>query len=1356
MKSTLEDSSMSANQEDGSRKAGFLAAAFRPGMRRTLLVSFMLMALVPLTIVSTIAYLQAKDSLRDAIVEAQQATIALKTAFIDNWFSYRFLDLEVQSTHLENIHLLEELREAFEASGKEIADFVGDTRWASIVDERGTELKTFRRVYGYYDVFLIDSEGNILFTATSESDLGTNLFTGPYSDTLFARACKQALESGRPAFSDFEFYAPSNNAPMGFLASPIIDENGEKIGLIAFQIPIDKIDGIMQDRTGLGKIGETFLVGDDLLLRSNSALHEEEKILSTSVDTEQTQEWHREHIAGGTEKESEAMLVYRGHHGRKVLGTQALVSVAGIKWGLIAEVEEAEAFAAVVRQKTVMLGLWAVTALVILLAALVLSQRIVQPVLALTATAEGIRTGNRDVRAEATSEDEVGTLAKVFNAMLDALRDSEERFGNVMAHLPGVSIQGYDTDGIVVYWNRASEQIYGYTAEEAVGKNLADLIIPDDVEPLFQECLSLGAKMTQSGEVAPPGELALKRKDGSAVTVHSIHTAACIKGQQPVLFCIDVDLSDRKRAEDELRDSEERYRSLFECADDTIFLLNGSEIMDCNPKAVKMFGYSVEQMVGQTPELFSPERQPNGQTSGEAAQERLLKIQAAYRGKPQRFEWLHCHRDGTPIHVEVNLNSLNLSSGECLIAIVRDVTERKRAEDTIRESEARYRDLFENTSDLIQSVTPDGSIIYVNRAWRETLDYSEKEIAGLSLFEIIHPDNQDHCMALLKRLASGEDVGPVEEVFVSKDGRTIDVEGNISCSFENGTPVAIRAIFRDVTERKQAEEALESAYADLENQVRERTKELTHVAADLTQLIDTANAPIFGVDTDGKVNEWNQMVESITGYGKDETMGHDLVAEFISEEYRTSVKAVLDRALAGEETSNYEVPLYTKAGERVMVLLNATTRRDASGNVMGVVGVGQDITELDEYRTQMEQRVEARTEELRVSMERIERSNLQLEEMNQHKSKFLSSMSHELRTPLNAILGFCDLLNGQSFGPLNEKQATYVNRIDGAGEHLLALINDLLDMAKIDTGAIEIEQENFPPSEVIDAVVNMMNTQFRKKQLSVEVANDPSLKTITGDRRRCMQIILNLLSNAVKYSSEDGNIKVTTKRMEGHIRISVQDTGIGIEPDQQDKIFSEFHQADHVRDEALGGIGLGLALTRRLVELHGGEIGVESELGKGSTFWFTLPLSNEQERDVATAESAEKIDVIPRGRRILVAEDNEANLEMILDMLAIHEHDVTVAKNGEEALALAQSFKPELILMDIRMPVMDGLEATRQLRAMPEFADMPIVALTASAEADVAERCLAAGCTAHLAKPIKSDRLLPALQEYLPTNHEKS
>jgi two-component system, NarL family, sensor histidine kinase EvgS len=371
------------------------------------------------------------------------------------------------------------------------------------------------------------------------------------------------------------------------------------------------------------------------------------------------------------------------------------------------------------------------------------------------------------------------------------------------------------------------------------------------------------------------------------------------------------------------------------------------------------------------------------------------------------------------------------------------------------------------------------------------------------------------------------------------------------------------------------------------------------------------------------------------------------------------------------------------------------------------------------------------------------------EAANRAKSAFLSGMSHELRTPLNAILGYSDLLRGLFFGPLNEKQLSYVSQISESGKHLLALITDLLDMTKIEAGKMHLHLESFPPQQLFNASLELMKPKIQEKQFEIKSTVDPALENMTGDLRKCKQIMLNLLSNAVKYTPEKGKIEVRATKHDNYIRITVSDTGMGISKEDQTKIFSEFEQVNRVRDEALGGTGIGLALTRRLVELHGGEIGVDSD-SNGSTFWVTLPLKmlRPEEKD-NPKQSTQLTPLASNSRRILVVEDNEVNLSMLLDMLHIHNHQVLVARNGQEAIDLAVANDPELILMDIRMPVMDGLEATRRLRKMNKFSKVPIIALTASVGDESREKCLEAGCSEHLAKPIESKELFETMGQYL-------
>lgn len=402
--------------------------------------------------------------------------------------------------------------------------------------------------------------------------------------------------------------------------------------------------------------------------------------------------------------------------------------------------------------------------------------------------------------------------------------------------------------------------------------------------------------------------------------------------------------------------------------------------------------------------------------------------------------------------------------------------------------------------------------------------------------------------------------------------------------------------------------------------------------------------------------------------------------------------------------------------------------------------------ETETININLEDMVTERTKELKKLTKVAEQANIA-------KSQFLSSMSHELRTPLNGILGFADILQGQGFGKLNDKQIEFVNRIDSSGKHLLSLINELLDLAKIEAGAVEVILEKCDVTEVINTAVSLTKGFIEKsnKKINLTTTVSPDLRKVSADTRKLKQIMLNLLSNASKYSPDGGCIEVRAAMMkESELKIEVIDTGIGIKEDDLDMIFSEFQQANRKRDEQLGGTGIGLAITKRLVELHGGKIGVKSEVGKGSTFWFTLPQKKIQEKLQDKPEVKEvAAETLTSGHRILVVEDNQDNLDMVLYMLSLNKYEVAVARNGKEAIDVAQSFQPELILMDIRMPVMGGLEATKLLRKTEEFKETPIIALTASVGTESEERQITVGCTAHLSKPIQSKELYAAINKYL-------
>ncbi len=373
------------------------------------------------------------------------------------------------------------------------------------------------------------------------------------------------------------------------------------------------------------------------------------------------------------------------------------------------------------------------------------------------------------------------------------------------------------------------------------------------------------------------------------------------------------------------------------------------------------------------------------------------------------------------------------------------------------------------------------------------------------------------------------------------------------------------------------------------------------------------------------------------------------------------------------------------------------------------------------------------------------------ERANRAKGRFLSAMGHELRTPLNGILGFAGLLEKQFYGPLNAKQLEYVRTIDASGNHLLGLIDDLLDIGKIDSGAVKLDCAPVPARMLLETAEAMVDNAAREKNIEIDVHAASDL-IVWADVRRGRQILVNLLSNAIKFTPEGGRIVVRAEaHTESFFKITVRDTGVGINAAEQDKVFNEFYQTDHARDAALGGSGIGLGIARSLVELHGGGIGVQSAPGSGSLFWFTLPVyaPDGAEPEVA-AEAESSKDDMPANRRILVAEDNATNLALILEVLSIYGHKVEVARNGREAVALAEKTGPALILMDVRMPILDGLEATRQIRKMDGFKCTPIVALSASVDAESVKASLDAGCDVHIAKPVTVAKLMEVLRDHLP------
>lgn len=555
----------------------------------------------------------------------------------------------------------------------------------------------------------------------------------------------------------------------------------------------------------------------------------------------------------------------------------------------------------------------------------------------------------------------------------------------------------------------------------------------------------------------------------------------------------------------------------------------------------------------------------------------------------------------------------------------------------------------------------------------------------------------------------------------------------------------------------------------LEQRVTDRTSELLKTNHDLQQevermnqekyatkqsymelfrLIETINLPIFGVNNEGMFNEWNQRMSMLTGYNREEIMGKKAADILLADGERTFFETILTDASKGIVPGPFELTFRNQDGERKSILLTVASRQNTAGKIVGVIGAGQEITSIIAGREQLAIQLENRNRELDIA-------NNELTRVASTQEKFLANISHRLCTPLNSILGFGDLLGGQFYGKLNAKQDEYVRRIDESGRQLFFLISDLLDITRIDSNTLTLNVVQIEPEEIFRTAYEMMADRFKKNEIELRLEIEKNLPKINADSVRSRQIVLNLLANALKYTPPKGMVIIAVeKENDFQIRCQISDTGIGIAAGEKGKIFCEFYQAPRPGGGSFHGAGIGLAVSRRLVELQGGGIGVESRPGDGSTFWFTLGICPEKEnRDGKEEKPVPAINRLParcsfRGR-ILVVEDNDSSLIMICALLRTRGYEADVARDGKEAVEKACALKPDLILMDIRMPVMDGIEATRQLRAMPEFSATPIIAVTAGVDPWSWEQLLEAGCSERLAKPIASNELFLMLNRYL-------
>jgi PAS domain S-box-containing protein len=615
----------------------------------------------------------------------------------------------------------------------------------------------------------------------------------------------------------------------------------------------------------------------------------------------------------------------------------------------------------------------------------------------------------------------------------------------------------------------------------------------------------------------------------------------------------------------------------------------------------------------------------------------------------------------------------------------------------------------------------DGFFKSLNPVWEKTLGFTTEELKAKPYLEFIHPDDRKATSAEASRLENPEVTFAFENRYLCKDRSYKWFSWNaVSVPAER----IVYAVARDVTERTRAEELL--------RETEERHRRLFDNNPHPTWVYDRETLRFLAV---------NRAAVKKYGYSSEEFLAMT-IKDIRPPEH---VPLLLDRINAIRD-GNEKMGIWKhrqKNGADIDVEITSYAMNFAGRPAEVIVAV--DVTQ----RTLDEAEKRKFTEKLAASNHELELRNREVERATKLKSKFLANMSHELRTPLNAIVGFSDLLAEGTPGQLNDKQKRFVNHIKQGSTHLLQLINDILDLSKIEAGQLELRNEEFPVRDALPEVLSTILPLAAAKNIRVEQSVE-SKSLVKADRVRFKQILYNLLSNAVKFTPNGGRIAIECVDHWDFVRVSIMDSGIGIRPEDQKVIFDEFRQVEGSTDGTHEGTGLGLAITKRLVEQQGGQISVESELGKGSRFTFTLLAVETTSKRQPVVEPANAPVPAPSGRLtplVLIVDDENSSRELLAGYLE-PEYRVAMAESGAEALKKAQQLRPDAITLDVLMPGSSGFETLAALRKNPDTAQIPIIILSIVDQKQVG---FALGAADYLIKPVRRPALLEAIRRHVPS-----
>jgi PAS domain S-box-containing protein len=935
-----------------------------------------------------------------------------------------------------------------------------------------------------------------------------------------------------------------------------------------------------------------------------------------------------------------------------------------------------------------------------------------------------------------------------------------------------------DAKGVIQIFNVGAERMLGYTAAEVVNKiTPADISDPQEVIARAKALsLELGTPITPGFEAlvfkASRGiediyELTYFRKDGSRFP--AVVSVTALRDAQDAIIgylLIGTDNTARKLAEEALLKAGALQRAIFNSANFSSIATDAKGVIQIfNVGAERMLGYTAAEVMNKiTPADISDPHEVIARAEALSLElgtpitpgfEAL--VFKASRGIEDIYELTYIRKDGSRFPAVVSVTALRDAQDAIIgyLLIGTDNTARKLAEEALLKAGALQRAIFNSANFSSIATDAKGVIQIFNVGAERMLGYTAAEVMNKITPADISDPHEVIARAEALSLELGTPITPGFEALVFKASRGIEDIYELTYIRKDGSrfPAVV-----SVTALRDAQDAIigylligtdNTARKQVEEERMRLDQRLRDQQFYTRSLIESNIDAIMTTDPRGIITDVNKQTEALTGCTRDELIGAPFKNYFTDP---SRAEAGINRVLAERKVTNYELTARARDGKHTVVSYNATTFHDRDRNLQGVFAAARDVTELKRFERTLQQK------------------NVELEGASRLKSEFLANMSHELRTPLNAIIGFSEVLRDGLMGELTDQQRAFIGDIFNSGKHLLSLINDILDLSKIEAGKMMLDLDPVQVSSLFVNSLSIIKEKAATRRVRLVLDAPEELGTIQADARKVKQIVYNLLSNAVKFTGDGGVVTLRARcvpraeasKLSGpwmgrtfplaendftdFLEISVTDSGIGISEEGLEHLFRPFSQIDTGLARKFEGTGLGLAMVKLLAELHAGAVAVESAVGEGSRFTVWLPLRAFEDAAPMSAKSpaASRAGALPGSRTALVVEDDYKSAELIRMQLEAQGFKVLQASSAEAALVLAMQQPLTMITLDIMLPHTDGWEFLERIKQVPALNRIPVVIISIVADRN---RGFALGATAVMQKPISRQDLYEALAD---------